>query len=73
MSEYKTAHCFADFNEAEFKKFASRIGDRWSFTLPASEMNELDNLLVGYVLSVEKIVMGPGAEIMLGKLKRRES
>ena len=69
--EYQTANCVADFNEEDFKKFGSRIGDRWSFSLPPHEMQTLDSLLPNHVLSVENVQMGPGAEIMVGKLTRK--
>jgi hypothetical protein len=63
----------ADLNETEFKKFATRIGDRWTFTLPTHELNNLDDLLPDHVLSVENITLAPGGEIMLGKLTRKKS
>jgi hypothetical protein len=69
---YQTAECVADFNEVQWKKFGSRIGDRWSFTLPVHEMQTLDDLLPHHVLSVDNIKIGPGAEIMLGKLTKKK-
>lgn len=71
--EHQTANCLADLNETEFKKFATRIGDRWTFTLPTHELNNLDDLLPDHVLSVENITLAPGGEIMLGKLTRKKS
>jgi hypothetical protein len=73
MSEYQTANCVADFNETDFKKFATRTGDRWSFTLPTHELQNIDNLLPDHVLSVQNITLAPGGEIMLGKLTRKKS
>lgn len=70
--EYQTADCVADFNESDFKKFASRVGDRWSFTLSYQEMQILDDLLPRHVISVQNIKTGPGEEIMVGKLIRKE-
>jgi hypothetical protein len=71
--EYQTANCVADFNETDFKKFATRTGDRWSFTLPTRELQNIDDLLPDHVLSVEKIPLAPAGEIMLGKLTRKKS
>ena len=71
--EHQTANCLADFNETDFKKFATRAGDRWSFTLPIQELQNIDDLLPDHVLSVEKIPLSPGGEIMLGKLTRKKS
>ena len=73
MSEYQTANCVADFNETDFKKFATRTGDRWSFTLPAHELQNIDGLLPDHVLSVQKIPLSPAGEIMLGKLTWKKS
>lgn len=70
--EYQTADCVADFNESDFKQFASRVGDRWSFTLSYQEMQILDDLLPQHVISVQNIKTGPGEEIMVGKLIRKE-
>ena len=69
---YQTANCVADFSETDFKKFGSRIGDRWSFTLPPHEMQNLEALLPNHVLSAQHIKMGPGAEIILGKLTKKK-
>jgi hypothetical protein len=73
MSEYQTANCVADFNETDFKKFATRTGDRWSFTLPTHELQNIDGLLPDHVLSVQNIPLAPAGEIMLGKLTRKKS
>lgn len=70
--EYQTAHRITDFDEESFKKFASRVCDRWSFTLPPKEMQNLDSLLPDHVLSVENIKTQPGEEILVGKLKRKK-
>jgi hypothetical protein len=70
--EYQTANCVADFNETDFKKFATRTGDRWSFTIPTNELQTINDLLPEHVLSVEKIALAPGGEIMLGKLTRKK-
>ncbi len=72
MSEHQTANCLADFNETDFKKFATRIGDKWSFTLPVHELQNIDDLLPDHVLSVEKIPLSPAGEIMLGKLTKKK-
>jgi hypothetical protein len=69
---YQTAECVADFNEVQWKKFGSRIGDRWSFSLPPHEMQNLEALLPNHVLSAQNIKMGPGAEIILGKLTKKK-
>ena len=71
--EYQTANCVADFNETDFKKFATRTGDRWSFTLPTHELQNIDDLLPDHVLSVQNIPLAPAGEIMLGKLTRKKS
>jgi hypothetical protein len=71
--EYQTANCVADFNETDFKKFATRTGDRWSFTLPTHELQNIDDLLPDHVLSVQNIPVAPAGEIMLGKLTRKKS
>lgn len=70
--EYQTANNITDFNEDTFKKFASRVCDRWSFTLPPKEMQNLDALLPDHVLSVENIKTAPGEEILVGKLTRKK-
>ncbi|CAB4169670.1 hypothetical protein UFOVP1302_60 [uncultured Caudovirales phage] len=72
MSEYQTAQCVADFNETDFKKFATRIGDGWTFTIPPSELQNIEDLIPDHVLSIEKIRPSPGMEIMLGKLTRKK-
>lgn len=72
MSECQTARCVADFNETDFKKFATRIGDRWSFTLPPQELQTLEDLIPDHVLSVKMASLLPGEGIMLGKLVRKK-
>lgn len=71
--EHQTANCLADFNETDFKRFATRIGDKWSFTLPIHELQNIDDLLPDHVLSVEKVPLAPGGVILLGKLTRKKS
>ena len=68
MMESIIATKVADFNEVEWKQFATREGDRWSFSLPYSEMQNLDELLPDYVLGIETKLIEPHGEIMLGKL-----
>jgi hypothetical protein len=68
MTDHPVATKIADFNETEFKQFAIREGDRWSFSLPYSEMQNLDDLLPDHVLSVETKLLQPHGEIILGKL-----
>ena len=68
MEDVPLATKVADFNETEFKRFAVREGDRWSFSLPYSEMQNLDDLLPDHVLSIETKLLKPFGEIMLGKL-----
>jgi hypothetical protein len=71
--EYQKANRLSDFNEENFKQFASRVCDRWSFTLPPEEIQNLDTLLPSHVLSVENIKTGLGEEILVGKLiKKRD-
>lgn len=72
MSDYQTAQCAADFNETDFKKFATRIGDRWSFTLSPKELQTLEDLIPDHVLSVKMVPLLPGEGIMLGKLIRKK-
>jgi hypothetical protein len=68
----ETANCLADFNETEFKQFATRTGDRWAFTIPSKELQDMDDLLPDHVLVVENIPLAIGGEIMLGKLVRKK-
>lgn len=70
--EYETATRASDFNEEDFKKFASRIGDRWTFDLPAEDLHNLESIMPDHVLTVCHIKISPGAEIMLGKLTRKK-
>jgi hypothetical protein len=72
VENFETAECVADFNEWQWKKFGTRVGDRWSFSLPTHEMQTLDALLPNHVLSVQNIHTGPGEEIMLGKLTKKK-
>ena len=58
----------ADFNEEEFKQFGIRVGDRWTFSIPYSEMQSLDELLPNHVLGIETELLEPAGEIILGKL-----
>jgi hypothetical protein len=68
MTDYPVATKVGDFNETEYKQFATRVGDRWSFSLPYSEMENLEDLLPNHVLGVEAKLLEPSGEIMLGKL-----
>lgn len=68
----ETANKVADFTEGEFKQFATRQGDRWSFSIPPHEMQILDSLLPDHVLVVENIPLAVGGEIMLGKLVKKK-
>jgi hypothetical protein len=70
MADHLIATKLADFNETEYKQFAMREGDRWSFSLPYSEMQNLDDTLLelGYVLGVDTKFLEPHGEIILGKL-----
>lgn len=70
MTDYPVATKISDFNETEYKQFATRVGDRWSFSLPYSEMQDLDDVLLdmGCVLGVETKFLQPHGEIMFGKL-----
>lgn len=68
----ETAYKVADFTEYEFKQFATRQGDRWSFSLPPAEMQILDSLIPDHVLVVENIPLAVGGEIMLGKLVKKK-
>ena len=68
MEDVPLATKVADFNETEFKRFAMREGDLWSFSLPYSELQNLDDLLPDHVLSVKTKPLEPFGEIMLGKL-----
>jgi hypothetical protein len=70
MTDHPVATKIADFNEEEFKQFGVRQGDRWSFSLPYSEMQNLDDVLLdmGCVLGVETKFLQPHGEIILGKL-----
>jgi hypothetical protein len=71
VSGIKTANNVSDFNELEFMKFAMRTGDRWSFFIPAAELQSLDELLPDHVLIVENYPTAIGCEIMCGKLVKK--
>jgi hypothetical protein len=72
MTEYATAESVDDFNETEFKKFATRLGERWSFTIPYEQIQSLEDLLPQHVLTVQNIML-PMGELMLGKLVKKET
>lgn len=72
MAEYPTAENVSDFNETEFKKFASRLGERWSFTIPYEQIRDLEDLLPNHVLTVQSIML-PMGELMLGKLIKKDA
>ncbi len=68
MKDRPVANCVADFNETEWKHFATRTGDKWSFSIPSSELQVIDDLLPDHVLGVEMTLVPPAGEIMCGKL-----
>lgn len=70
MTDHPVATKIADFNEEEYKQFGTRTGDRWTFSLPYCEMQNLDDVLLamGCVLGVETKLLQPHGEIILGKL-----
>jgi hypothetical protein len=68
MTDNPVATKITDFNEEEFKQFGTRTGDRWTFSLPYSEMQELEELLPNHVLGIETKLLQPHGEIILGKL-----
>jgi hypothetical protein len=68
MTDYPVATKISDFNETEYKQFATRVGDRWSFSLPYSEMENLEDLLPDHVLGIEIDLLEPSGAIMAGKL-----
>jgi hypothetical protein len=61
-----------DFNETDFKLFATRSGDRWTFTIPAEELQNMDSLIPDYVLTVKNEIFAPGGESMYGKLMKKK-
>jgi hypothetical protein len=69
MSE--VANAVSDFNESDWKQFAVRVGDRWSFSIPPKELQEIDSLIPNHVLGVQNIHLEIGKEAMLGKLVRK--
>lgn len=71
MTEYPVAESVDDFNETEFKKFATRLGEKWSFTIPYNQIQKLEDLLPNHVLTVQSIIL-PMGELMLGKLVKKE-
>lgn len=71
VSGIKTANTVSDFNELEFMKFAMRTGDKWSFFIPAEQLQGLDELLPNHVLTVENYNTAIGCEIMCGKLVKK--
>jgi len=71
VSGIRTANTVSDFNEVEFKKFALRTGDKWSFFIPAEQLQGLDELLPDHVLIVENYSTAIGCEIMCGKLVKK--
>jgi hypothetical protein len=68
MTDHAVATKIADFNEEEYKQFGTRIGDRWTFSLPYSDMQALEELLPNHVLGIETKLLEPAGEIILGKL-----
>lgn len=71
VSGIRTANTVSDFNELEFMKFAMRTGDKWSFFIPAEQLQSLDELLPDHVLTVENYNTAIGCEIMCGKLVKK--
>lgn len=67
-----TANSIKDFNETEFKRFGTRVGDKWTFSIPAEELQDMDNLLPDHVLTVKNDITGPASEAMSGKLVRKK-
>lgn len=68
----QTANSIHDFNETDFKRFATRSGDRWTFSIPADQLQDMDNLIPDYVLTVKNEIFSPGGEVMYGKLVRKK-
>lgn len=71
VSGIKTANTVSDFNEMEFKKFATRTGDKWSFFIPPGELQNIDNFFTDHVLTIENYNIAIGCEIMCGKLVKK--
>ena len=71
VSGVRTANSISDFNEVEFKKFALRTGDKWSFFIPPGELQNMDNFFTDHVLIVENYNTAIGCEIMCGKLVKK--
>jgi hypothetical protein len=61
----------ADFNETDWKQFATRTGDKWSFDIPSEEMQKIDELLPDHVLGVQSTFPAPAQEIMFGRLIKK--
>jgi len=68
MEDAPIATKVADFNEEEFKQFGTRVGDRWTFSIPYCDMQALDDLLPNHVLGIETRLLQPAGELILGKL-----
>jgi len=68
MTDHAVATKIADFNETEYKQFGIRVGDRWTFSLPYSDMQALEEMLPNHVLGIETKPLQPHGEIILGKL-----
>lgn len=66
------ANSIHDFNETDFKRFATRVGDRWSFSIPAEELQNMESLIPDYVLTVKNEIFAPGGESMFGKLMKKK-
>jgi hypothetical protein len=65
------AKSVSDFNETDWKQFATRIGNKWVFDIPSEEMQNLEALLPNHVLGVQSVYPGPAQEIMLGRLVKK--
>ena len=65
------AKSVSDFNETDWKQFATRTGDKWTFDIQQEEMQKLDALIPDHVLGVQSTFPGPAQEIMLGRLVKK--
>lgn len=65
------ANKVSDFNETDWKEFATRSGDKWTFNIPQHELQKLDELLPDHVLGVQSSYPGPAQEIMMGRLIKK--
>ena len=72
-SGIKVANSISDFNESEYKNFAMRTGDQWSFMIPPGELQNMDDFFPDHVLIVENINTSIGREIMCGKLVKKKN